>query len=123
MGGSQIIGESILTEEAQLAEAEANYLEGISKMLQQRAKDIREVGQQIAKEEQANSLQASLEGLPFRVAASGKCDWVPVDMVNPKVLPLFDQNGDYRSEVWHYKLMKDGNILRFPRKQEKMEDG
>jgi len=106
-----------MTEEAQLADAEANYLEEIARMLQKRAKDVREVGQQIAKEAKANDLVATLEGLPFRVAASGKCDWVPVEMVSPKVPSLFDQLRDYRTDKWHYKLMKDGNILRFPRKQ------
>lgn len=97
--------------EAELTEAEAMYLEGMADQLRQRAKQLRELGQESADA----ALVANLESLPFKLAKSGKCDWVGHDQVSNEVLALFDSKGDFKTETFHYRKMQDGNILRFQR--------
>ncbi len=107
-----------MTEDAGLAEAEANFLDGLADMIKKRANDLRETGLRITKESHEAKLIEKLEGLPFAPARSGKCDWVDHSKVPSEVLVFFDLKGDFKTESWHYRKMPDGNVLRFARSKE-----
>ncbi len=106
-----------MTEARELVEAEAQYLEAQADILRNRAKELRE----LVEGDQEAGLIAKLEGLPFRLAQSKRCDWVARNQVPAQVLTLFDSNGDFKTEKWNFRRMPDGNILRFRRESGKRE--
>lgn len=100
-----------MTDQTELAEAEATYLEALAEQLRRRAQEIREV----TREDRTPKLVGVLEGLPFKPAKSGKCDWIAHDQVPAEVFSLFDAKGDFKTGPFHYRRMPDGNVLRFSR--------
>lgn len=97
--------------EPELIEAEAAYLEGMADKLRQRAREIRELGRGSG----TAQLETELERLPWKEAASKKCDYVK-DAPSKLVEAVRFTKGGVKGKDHHFTAATDApTLFRFKR--------
>ena len=99
----------------ELVDAEAAYLEGMAEQLRARAKELRELKGEV----QETRIEVELETLPWKEAASKKCDYVrdvPADLVEE----VRSTPDGVKGKLHHFTASKtELTLFRFKRSDKK----